>query len=73
IIWTDDAKEQRKFVLKTFKDFELNGETTEDCIHDEVTRLLDRVKEHGLSNEWCIQCSHSEHIVSYSVWGEHRA
>ncbi|CAG7679451.1 unnamed protein product, partial [Allacma fusca] len=37
IIWPDDAKEQRKFVLKTFKDFELKGETTEDCIHDEVT------------------------------------
>ncbi|CAG7825174.1 unnamed protein product, partial [Allacma fusca] len=32
---------------KTFKDFELKGETTEDCIHDEVTQLLNRVKERG--------------------------
>ncbi|CAG7733933.1 unnamed protein product, partial [Allacma fusca] len=47
IIWADENKEQRKFVLKTFKDFEHNGDTTKDCIHNEVTRLLDRLKDHG--------------------------
>ncbi|CAG7829295.1 unnamed protein product, partial [Allacma fusca] len=45
IIWADDAKEQRKFVLKNFKHLEISKEL-ESTILDEVTRFFDRLKAH---------------------------
>ncbi|CAG7785121.1 unnamed protein product [Allacma fusca] len=45
LFWADDAKEQRKFVLKNLKHLDISKEL-ESNIQDEVTGFLERLKSH---------------------------